>query len=96
MQNYDKRFREMDNNRILPFFRIFSGTLTQIMWFTEGFLMFALTFILARIFHFDITLTIILLIFVPIIILILLAWWAFYIKKGIVKETNNLFQPVLK
>ena len=88
LEAIEKRSGEMGDEGIVFPFNKFNGTLTQIIWFTEGSLVFALTFTLGKILCFKATLIIILSIFVTIVVCALLLWWASYIKKGITKKNQ--------
>lgn len=86
---YRERLDEMDDKRIIWPLRIFKGTLTQIMWFVEGILVASLMFFLGIILDCQLTCRIILSFITTVLVLIVLLYWANYIKKGITKNENN-------
>lgn len=86
---YRERLNEMDDQKIFSLLRKSKGTLTQIMWFIEGVLFAALMFALGIILDLQLTDRIILSIIPVIFVLIVLRFWAKYIKKGITKNGNN-------
>ena len=86
---YRERLDEMDDQKIIWPLRIFKGTLTQIMWFVEGVLIAALMFFLGIILDCQLACRIILSFITTVLVLIVLSYWANYIKKGITKNENN-------
>jgi hypothetical protein len=80
---YRKRMDEMDDQNKFLTFRIFKGTLTQIIWFTEGVLIALFMFVLGTIQQCQPSCRIMLSLITGAVVLLLLFFWARYIKKGI-------------
>ena len=80
----------MDDKRIYKPLRICKGTLTQIIWFVEGTILFFSVFVLGITTNSRLIPNIILSSIIAGIVLLLLWRWASYIKKGI--ENNNKVQ----
>jgi len=80
---YKERLEKMDDENIILLFRIFKGTMTQIMWIIEGLLIAAFTFVLGSIINCQLVCRILMTLITLTFVLIILLCWARYIKKGI-------------
>jgi len=86
---YKERQEEMSNQNICLPFRIFKGTLTQIMWIIEGILIAVFIFVLGTLIDCQLVCKIIIALITFTFVLIGLHLWAQYIKQGIRKEKVN-------
>lgn len=80
---YQNKLQKINDNKIWKPLRIFKGTLIQIIWFTEGFILALLLFVLSIMFQCQLICRIFLITVPTAFILLLLRLWASYIKQGV-------------
>jgi hypothetical protein len=80
---YQIKLKQMNDNNICKPLRMFKGTLTQIIWFTESFIFALLLVVLSTMFQCQLICRILLIIIPTACVLLLLKLWASYIKQGV-------------